>query len=93
MESFAYFDPGDQFFDSIPDTSPVPGDPGSVLHGESSAALFSRDTTEEAAGTTHLSIVDEEGNAVSMTATVEGPFGTQRWVAGFLLNNELNYLK
>ena len=72
-----------------PDTSPVPGDPGSVLHGESSAALFSRDTTEEAAGTTHLSIVDEEGNAVSMTATVEGPFGTQRWVAGFLLNNEL----
>ena len=24
-----------------------------------------------------------------MTATIEGPFGTQRWVAGFLLNNEM----
>lgn len=72
-----------------PGAVPTPGDPGRVLHGESSAALFSVDTTEEAAGTTHLSIIDAEGNAVSMTATVEAPFGTQRWAAGFLLNNEL----
>ncbi len=72
-----------------PGAAPTPGDPGLVLHGESSASLFSMDTTEEAAGTTHLSIIDAEGNAVSMTATVEAPFGTQRWAAGFLLNNEL----
>ena len=26
--SFAYFDPGDQFYDSIPDTSPVPRERG-----------------------------------------------------------------
>ena len=47
------------------------------------------DTTDEMAGTTHLSIIDFEGNAVAMTATVEGPFGTQRWAKGFLLNNEM----
>jgi gamma-glutamyltranspeptidase/glutathione hydrolase len=72
-----------------PDAVPTPGDPGLVLHGDSAAAVFSPDTTQEAAGTTHLSIIDNDGNAVSMTATVEAPFGTQRWAAGFLLNNEM----
>ena len=72
-----------------PGDLPTPGDPGAVLHGESSAALFGIDSTVEAAGTTHLSIVDADGNAVSMTATVEAPFGTQRWAAGFVLNNEM----
>jgi len=72
-----------------PGAIPTPGDPGAVLHGEPVAGLFGADTTIEAAGTTHLSIVDAEGNAVSMTATVEAPFGTQRWVAGFVLNNEM----
>lgn len=72
-----------------PGAVPTPGDPGLVLRGDSSANLFAPDTTEEAAGTTHLSIIDGEGNAVSMTATVEAPFGTQRWAAGFLLNNEM----
>ncbi|MGM0632182.1 MAG: gamma-glutamyltransferase, partial [Pseudomonadota bacterium] len=47
------------------------------------------DSTREAAGTTHLSIVDSEGNAVSATMTVESPFGSSRWAAGFLLNNEM----
>jgi gamma-glutamyltranspeptidase/glutathione hydrolase len=72
-----------------PSAAPTPGDPGLVLRGEPTAALFSADTTEEAAGTTHLSVIDADGNAVSMTATVEAPFGTQRWAAGFLLNNEM----
>ena len=72
-----------------PGAVPTPGDPGLVLRGESTAALYSSDTTEEAAGTTHLSVIDSDGNAVSMTATVEAPFGTQRWAAGFLLNNEM----
>ena len=72
-----------------PGAVPTPGDPGLVLRGDSMADLFAADTTEEAAGTTHLSIIDGEGNAVSMTATVEAPFGTQRWAAGFLLNNEM----
>jgi len=72
-----------------PGAIPTPGDPGLVFDRESAAALWAPDTTEEAAGTTHLSIIDNEGNAVSMTATVEAPFGSSRWAAGFLLNNEM----
>ncbi len=41
------------------------------------------------AGTTHVVIVDAWGNAVSMTATVESLFGSQRMTNGFLLNNQL----
>lgn len=40
-------------------------------------------------GTTHIAIVDAWGNAVSMTATVESAFGSQRMTNGFLLNNQL----
>ncbi len=42
--------------------------------------------------TTHLSVVDKEGNAVSMTTTLNGSFGSGIYVdeAGFLLNNELD---
>lgn len=47
------------------------------------------DATVEREGTTHLSIIDQDGNAVSMTATIEGAFGSGLWAAGFLLNNEL----
>ncbi len=47
------------------------------------------DATEEAAGTSHISIVDAAGNAVAMTTTIEAGFGSGRWAAGFLLNNEL----
>lgn len=40
-------------------------------------------------GTSHLSIRDRHGNALSMTTTVEGPFGCGRMTHGFLLNNQL----
>jgi gamma-glutamyltranspeptidase/glutathione hydrolase len=40
-------------------------------------------------GTSHLSIVDAAGNAVSMTTTVEDAFGARLMVGGFFLNNEL----
>lgn len=72
-----------------PAAIPTPGDPVMVLHGEPTAQQWSPDTTEETPGTTHLSIIDADGNAVSMTATIEGIFGSQRWAAGFLLNNEM----
>ncbi len=39
--------------------------------------------------TSHLSIVDREGNAVSMTTTIEHGFGSLQMVGGFLLNNQL----
>ena len=43
----------------------------------------------EAAGTSHITIVDTEGNVASMTTTVEATFGSRIMVRGFLLNNEL----
>jgi gamma-glutamyltranspeptidase/glutathione hydrolase len=50
---------------------------------------FGDDATREVPGTTQVSIIDDEGNAVSMTATIESGFGSHLWVAGFLLNNEM----
>jgi gamma-glutamyltranspeptidase / glutathione hydrolase len=50
---------------------------------------FGIDETIERAGTSHLSIIDGNGNAVSMTTTIEGVFGSGVMAAGFLLNNEL----
>jgi gamma-glutamyltranspeptidase/glutathione hydrolase len=47
------------------------------------------DETVEQDGTTHFSIVDGDGNIVSMTSTIEAAFGSRLWAAGFLLNNEL----
>ena len=47
------------------------------------------DRTQEPGGTTHLVIVDKDGNAVSMTTTVESIFGDGRMVGGFFLNNQL----
>jgi len=43
----------------------------------------------EAFGTSHVSIVDAHGNAVSMTTTIEATFGSRILVRGFLLNNQL----
>ena len=40
-------------------------------------------------GTTHLAIVDRNGNAVSLTATIESEYGAHRMAAGFWLNNQL----
>jgi len=42
--------------------------------------------------TTHYSIVDKDGNAVSITTTLNGGFGSKIFVkgAGFLLNNEMD---
>ncbi|HEX6959799.1 MAG TPA: gamma-glutamyltransferase [Ferrovibrio sp.] len=41
------------------------------------------------AGTSHISIIDAAGNALSMTTTIESAFGARLMVSGFLLNNEL----
>lgn len=39
--------------------------------------------------TTHFSIIDKDGNAVSMTSSIESGFGSRLMVRGFLLNNQL----
>lgn len=51
--------------------------------------LRGRDATDESNGTSHLSIVDAEGNVVAMTTTIENGFGAQITVHGFFLNNEM----
>lgn len=41
-------------------------------------------------GTSHISVIDAAGNAISMTTTIEDGFGSRLMTAGgFLLNNEL----
>ncbi|MFA5948861.1 MAG: gamma-glutamyltransferase [Hyphomicrobium sp.] len=50
---------------------------------------FGIDATIENVGTSHISVIDADGNAVSMTTTIEGAFGSGVWAAGFLLNNQM----
>ena len=66
---------------------PTPVKPGTPL--QKAMLDLGLDETLEAAGTSHVSIVDGEGNAVSMTTTIESAFGSRVMAAGFLLNNEL----
>ncbi len=40
-------------------------------------------------GTSHLAIVDMDGNAISMTMSVERAFGARITAGGFVLNNQL----
>lgn len=47
------------------------------------------DTSFELPNTSHFSIVDAKGNAVSMTTSIEFAFGSGLMVEGFLLNNQL----
>src|SRR5690606_22482453 len=46
----------------------------------------------ESEETTHFSIVVKDGNAASITTTINGSYGAYVWVdnAGFLLNNEMD---
>ena len=46
-------------------------------------------SSPELPNTSHFSIVDSEGNAVSMTTSIENVFGSGLMVGGFLLNNQL----
>lgn len=52
-------------------------------------SLTAVDRTREPAGTSHLVIVDAQGDAVSMTTTVESLFGSGRMAGGLFLNNQL----
>lgn len=68
--------------DALPEVSA--GSPG-----WSHAMLFGQDDAIEFPSTTHISIVDADGNALSMTTTIESGFGARIMANGFLLNNEL----
>ena len=68
-----------------------PGEPAAVK------SAFGKATDQPEYGTSHISIVDAYGNALSMTTTIEAAFGSRQMVnpsnptagGGFLLNNEL----
>ena len=47
------------------------------------------DTSPEFQSTSHISIVDAQGQAISMTTSIEDQFGARQMVDGFLLNNQL----
>lgn len=50
---------------------------------------WGKDVSPELPSTSHISIVDADGHALSMTTTIENGFGSAQMVDGFLLNNEL----
>ncbi len=62
----------------------APGDPPG-RH----AANWGDGQAPELPSTSTLNVIDRDGNAVAMTATVENAFGSRIMVRGFLLNNEL----
>jgi gamma-glutamyltranspeptidase/glutathione hydrolase len=63
--------------------------PGVTFGHPRGAPAVGKDATKEPGGTSHMVIVDPEGNALSMTTTVESIFGSGRMVDGFFLNNQL----
>jgi gamma-glutamyltranspeptidase/glutathione hydrolase len=65
-------------------TEVLPGNPE-----YSHASLWADDVSLELPSTSHISIVDSYGNALSMTTTIENGFGSRLMTNGFLLNNEL----
>jgi gamma-glutamyltranspeptidase / glutathione hydrolase len=53
------------------------------------ATAMGNDNSLNLPSTSHMSIVDANGNVVSMTTTIENGFGSLQMVKGFLLNNQL----
>ena len=53
------------------------------------AMILTADESLEFPSTSHVSIVDAQGNALSMTTTIENGFGSRVMANGYLLNNEL----
>lgn len=65
-------------------------DMGKANPGSPQGALaLADDLAIEMPSTSHISIIDDQGNAVSMTTSVEMGFGSAVMVEGFILNNQL----
>ncbi|SHL67277.1 gamma-glutamyltranspeptidase / glutathione hydrolase [Roseovarius marisflavi] len=68
--------------DALPEVSPGTPEFDHALNWGDDHAI-------ELPSTSHISIYDRYGNALSMTTTIENGFGSRLMVGGFLLNNEL----
>lgn len=64
---------------------------GTALAGDpvGQLARLGQDKALDLPSTSHMVAVDREGNAVSLTSTIEFEFGSKIFVHGFLLNNQL----
>lgn len=62
---------------------------GKFANSEVIANQFSKSKNAEPPSTTHISVVDNDGNAVSLTSSIEYFFGSALAVDGFMLNNQL----
>ncbi|MGA9573663.1 MAG: gamma-glutamyltransferase [Lysobacterales bacterium] len=78
------------------------GDPGAYENGENyidvmlearRKAVIEGSIEDVPPSTTHFSVVDKDGNAVSWTQTISSFFGTGNMVDGYFLNNELGNFK
>ena len=67
--------------------APGRADPGDPPWRE--GRLLAPDLQDELPGTTHLSVIDGDGLAITVTASIETAFGSGRMAVGFLLNNQL----
>lgn len=65
-------------------TTIAPGEPPAAA-----AWRYAPGAASERPSTSHFSIVDRFGDSVSMTTSVQGAFGSQLMVGGFILNNQL----
>jgi len=61
--------------------------PGTLPKKDSSQ--WADDISPEYPSTTHFTIVDRDGNAITVTSTIEHAFGSSLMVDGFFLNNQL----
>jgi len=59
------------------------------MPGPSADLRLAPDAQEKGLSTTHLSVIDGDGNGVSMTSSIENAFGSRLMSGGFLLNNQL----
>ncbi|MFN4281533.1 MAG: gamma-glutamyltransferase [Alphaproteobacteria bacterium] len=57
--------------------------------GRRDGGAYAPDRSVEVPATSHLSIVDSDGNIVALTTSIEAGFGSRLMTRGFLLNNQL----
>ena len=82
-----YLDQRSRLLPALPDTPSLHTAPAGQPDGRPLAWAPMPDQPEQ--GTSHLSIIDGRGQAVSYTTSIESSMGARLMVGGFLLNNQL----